>query len=150
MSGVPLVKLPSDKFHWTLLIIGQHHFRQWLGAGMANLYDKFIKHNENEWFKNRTDTAQLTVIHEALPWVKSNLFYLFHTLSIYNDDLVQDYRISIANALEILQTGFLSQSARNAESVSLSWRLHDDILNYVSCMSLLSANQSWLRSLQLP
>ena len=32
MSGAPLLKLPSDECHWTLVMISQYRFRQWLGA----------------------------------------------------------------------------------------------------------------------
>ena len=32
MAEVSIVKLLSDKCHWTLLMISQHWFRQWLGA----------------------------------------------------------------------------------------------------------------------
>ena len=32
MAEVTLVKLPSDQWHWALLMIRQHWFRQWLGA----------------------------------------------------------------------------------------------------------------------
>ena len=51
--------------------------------------------------------------------VKSILFYLFHILSGYNDGLVQDYRISTANALEILQS-CTKPSIYNA--ATLQWR----------------------------
>ena len=32
VAEISLMKLPSDECHWTLLMISQHWFRQWLGA----------------------------------------------------------------------------------------------------------------------
>ena len=32
MTELSLMKLPSDEFHWTVLMISQHWFRLWLGA----------------------------------------------------------------------------------------------------------------------
>ena len=50
MAGVFLVKLPSEESHWTLVMISQHWFRQWLGAvrqqaiALANVDPDLCRH----------------------------------------------------------------------------------------------------------
>ena len=48
MAGVSLLKLPSNEWHWTFMMISHHWFRWWLGAIDPDLFGHmaWLGHNE--------------------------------------------------------------------------------------------------------
>ena len=123
-----LVKLPSDECHRTLLIIGQHWFRWWLGA---------VRHQATTWAN--VDTYLCCHIEPFMKLLgtitnpcrdymlltrkfsygftisktnKTNIYctvcsiacWGWHQRKHHIDGLVQDCNNSIANALELLQS----------------------------------------------